>query len=115
MKDKIQVYINECNDDLIKTIFNGNSEYAFRHKDCPLVFVTDGSFLYAEDIDEQGIDPLEGHDTDVLQYSYNDFNEFINEYKRIETILGHELFVSDWFNEIDTSIRQLELNYLGSR
>ncbi len=108
---KIQVYINECDTTLIKEIFNGHSNYVFRHTDCPLVFNTDGKSLYALDMDEPDVDVLSKYGIPHLMYVYNNFQEFIDEYKRVEEILGHELFVKVWDNTDSQSIRQLELEF----
>lgn len=108
---KIQLYLTEISEEKIHDIFNGKKEYVFRHTDCPIVFTTDGNFIYAEDMDELNIDPFVKYGMDRLTYVYNDFQEFINTFKRIEDVLGRELHISDWYNNSDISIRSLELNY----
>lgn len=110
--DRTQIYLTDISDDTIEEIFNGNpGKYVFRHTDCPVVFITDGSFIYSEDMDALNTDPVERYGPFNISYIYNDFNEFINIFKYIEELLGRELFLADWNNHSDISIRALELEF----
>jgi hypothetical protein len=110
VKNKTQVYLTDISDELVDNIFNtGVGSYVFRHADCPIVFTTDGNFLYAEDMDALNIDPVEKYGIDTLFYTYNNFQEFLDTFKLIEEQIGRELYLSDWANHFDASIRTLEL------
>ncbi len=112
VKDKKQIYLTDITNDMINEIFNTNiNEQVFRHTDCPIVFTTDGYFIYSEDMDELNIDPVNKYGIDNIINVYNNFQEFIDTFKNIEDVIGHELFLSDWYNNLDMSIRQLELEY----
>ena len=86
IKNRSQLYFDSFINDneLINEIFNVNPDkYVFRHHDCPIVFVTDGNKLYAMDMDEQGIDPIEKYGYDLSMRSekipYYVFVEISNE------------------------------------
>ena len=115
VRDKTQVYLTNISDDLVKEIFNNvNNEYVFRHTDCPIVFTTDGYFLYSEDMDELNVDPVEKYGLYNIIHVYNNFQEFLDTFKAIENLLGRELYLSDWYNNQDCSIRTLELEFACS-
>lgn len=104
-----QLYLNELN---INEVFNINPhKYIFRHRDCPYVFVTDGTNLYAQDQDEKLIDPVEVHGVYNVCHIYNNFNEFIDTFKSIEIAINRELFLTDYSggNLAKASIRALEI------
>jgi len=82
--------------------------------DTPLSITTDGNFLYFEDIDNKGTDPFADGNFYTLKSYFNDFKEdFIEPMKKAETKLRREIFIADWGNMSDISIRQLELESLG--
>lgn len=104
-----QLYLDELD---INEVFNVNPhKYIFRHRDCPYVFVTDGTNLYAQDQDEREIDPVEVYGVYKVYYIYNNFQEFIDTFKAIEVALNRELFLADYSGGLvaKASIRALEL------
>lgn len=104
-----QLYLDELD---INEVFNVNPhKYIFRHRDCPYVFVTDGTNLYAQDQDEREIDPVEVYGVYNVYYIYNNFQEFIDTFKAIEVALNRELFLADYSGGrvAKASIRALEL------
>lgn len=99
IKNRAQLYFdNFVNDnELINEIFNVNPDkYVFRHHDCPIVFVTDGNKLYAMDMDEQGIDPIEKYGYGQIKACYNDYDEFLNDINKIEHKLSRTLELVTW-------------------
>ena len=99
IKNRAQLYFdNFVNDnELINEIFNVNPDkYVFRHHDCPIVFVTDGNKLYAMDMDEQGIDPIEKYGYGQIKACYNDYDEFLNDINKIEHKLSRTLELTTW-------------------
>ncbi len=99
IKNRTQLYFDSFVNDneLINEIFNVNPDkYVFRHHDCPIVFVTDGNKLYAMDMDEQGIDPIEKYGYDQIEACYNDYNEFLNDINKIEHKLSRILELTTW-------------------
>ena len=99
IKNRTQLYFDSFINDneLINEIFNVNPDkYVFRHHDCPIVFVTDGNKLYAMDMDEQGIDPIEKYGYDQIESCYNDYNEFLNDINKIEHKLSRSLELTTW-------------------
>ena len=99
IKNRAQLYFdNFVNDnELINEIFNVNPDkYVFRHHDCPIVFVTDGNKLYAMDMDEQGIDPIEKYGYEQIKSCYNDYDEFLNDINKIEHKLSRTLELATW-------------------
>jgi len=104
------IYIDRIQLEYLKLCFINSIEQEFKlEKDNQLSFYTDGSFIYAIDMDNKEIDPFID-DINIADY-YKDFTLFLNIFKEIEVLLGYELFVSDWNNNKDKSIRQLELEY----
>lgn len=109
MLQREQLYLDELD---INEVFNVNPhKYIFRHRDCPYVFVTDGTNLYAQDQDEREIDPVEVYGVYNVYYIYNNFQEFIDTFKDIEVALNRELFLADYSGGLvaKASIRALEL------
>ena len=103
-------YIDRIQLEYLKIRFiNAIKQESELEKDNQLSFYTDGSFIYAIDMDNKEIDPFID-DINIADY-YKDFTLFLNIFKEIEVLLGYELFVSDWNNNKDKSIRQLELEY----
>jgi len=100
--DRTQIYLTdpitqkELDKSLVKEIFHDNpTNYVFRHTDCPYVFITDGQLLYAQDMDEIGVDPVAQYGIYNIVHVYNNFKEFISTFTRIEEILGRELYLAD--------------------
>ena len=103
-------YIDRIQLEYLKIRFiNAIKQESELEKDNQLSFYTDGSFIYAIDINNKEIDPFI-ENINITDY-YKDFTSFLNIFKEIEVLLGYELFVSDWNNNKDKSIRQLELEY----
>ena len=99
IKNRTQLYFDSFVNDneLINEIFNVNPDkYVFRHHDCPIVFVTDGNKLYAMDMDEQGIDPIEKYGYEQIKSCYNDYDEFLNDINKIEHMLSRSLELTTW-------------------
>ena len=100
----------------IHEVFDRNpTKYVFRHTDCPYVFITDGDCLYAQDQDERGIDPVSKYGLYNIMSIYNDFTEFLDSCKHIESVLGRELFLADRSGGgvFKCSIRHLELQHIS--
>lgn len=89
----------EEGDVLLDKVFNKQPEaYVFRHKDCPLVFTTDGKFLYAMDMDEKDVDPIEKYGIGQIEACYNDYNEFVETIEYIQMNLNRIIPLSRWGN-----------------
>ena len=107
--NRTQVYFNQILEDeeLLQKVFNTNQQdYVFRHTDCPIVFTTDGINLYAMDMDEQGVCPIEKYGIEQISCCYNDYNEFLLDISKIENILDRHLYLTSWNNEISQVINE---------
>ena len=62
-------------------------------------------------MDELNVDPVEKYGLYNIIRVYNNFQEFLDTFKAIENLLGRELYLSDWYNNQDCSIRTLELEF----
>ena len=82
-----------------------------KNKDNCLCFMLDSYLLFMYDI-EKPDEIIEIDYSDVLGFikeHYYDISEFFESFIALENKLGHELFISDRFNNFDISIRQLYL------
>lgn len=87
--------------------------FNFKFYDNALVFSTDGYFLFVEDSEDRGIDLFEKQSILNLKKYFNDFeDEFLEPMKKVELLLGCEVYVSDFGNMNDESIRSLELDFI---
>lgn len=106
---RTQLYFDQIleNEDLLLKVFNTESDkYVFRHTDCPIVFTTDGVNIYAMDMDEQGIDPIEKYGINQIECCYNNYNEFLSAINTIENVLNRHLYLSSWDDTITEMINE---------
>lgn len=72
-------------DELLNQVFNVNpAGYVFRHEDCPIVFITDGHFLYAMDMDDKDTDIVSEYGAVSILNYYNDPREFVTALEYIQ-------------------------------
>lgn len=90
----------EEGDILLDKVFHKRpGDYVFRHVDCPLVFITDGNFMYAIDMDEKEVDPIAKYGLSQIEAVYNDYTEFVNDMNYIQVNLGRVIPISPWVND----------------
>ena len=112
MDNITNIYLDEITTtDVIKIFNRGYKQYQFKHKDCALIYTTDGYRLYVEDIDNRHNDVFNDNTFNKILDYYNNPNEFINTFKYIENILCRELFLSNWKGTADSSIREIDLYF----
>ena len=121
-QDREQIYLKnletgkELSKDIIYDIFNEDpTKYIFRHQDCPYVFITDGYNIFATDMDEQTIDPIQKYGLDNIIHIYNDFEEFLRTFTHIQNVLKREIYLSTKEKDKKISINELRTKYTENK
>lgn len=104
-------YFSDIENDIALTmcVFNEEpTQHIIRHTDCPLVFVTRGSTLYALDMDEIDVDPFTKYGFEQIEAVYNNYKEFTDTIEKLEHILGYRLSLGTWDGTKETYITGLQ-------
>jgi hypothetical protein len=105
---KVQVYLEDYNDHGLKKLFDKDEgyRYVFRHSDCRIVFTTDGTNIFATDMDNKNYELFRDGNFNLSEY-YNDFNEFLDTFQWIEKLIERDLLLSNWSYTHSITINEL--------
>ena len=111
-----RLFIGELSELDLEEIFIACEEIEIKHKGNDLRFITDGIFLYGvTTVDGEEMDVFSTYDfyNTILAFYDDEFDTFIDDMQEIENAIGHELLLSDSYNNNDMSIRQLEITHMA--
>lgn len=109
-----QVFVNDISIEELENLLLHNKSFKFGHENCPLLFSSDGRFLYFHDINKEDFDPVSNGD--FLEVIHNYYGGFSLIVKLMDDLsqAGFNLYLSDHFDNHSLSLSDLKCKIKGS-
>tara|TARA_Y100001001_G_C7764973_1_gene223100 strand:- start:80 stop:403 length:324 start_codon:yes stop_codon:yes gene_type:complete len=102
------IYIEDVSPETLKSLIQSDDELKFKHKDCSMVFTSEGDHLYAQDVDSHETDLFAGGDfAGSIQKHYGNLTPVVELLESLSTV-GMPLELADFYCTFNLPASELQ-------